>query len=868
MAQLNGTEPANTNTVVPLKPGMAGPPAPGIDVPLTKGDTSTKDYKQPGNQGWAGADARVDTLKMEKFDQATGKTTTIEAPIYKANNYGLHGYYTADKDGNAVGISAISPAAATGSNARAAVDKLMAEGKIPQSAIKTEQTHMQVAGADGSPRWLPIGRETGPQGRDLYNALENAGLDSDPAKVLGPGDTQAFKDGFNGMRDANNIAKVMVVGQALLDVAGTVPVNGRAGMPLKTGQSEAYTPQTRPYGPGGHPTEAAFPKGITQPEIIYAPRAPGLNDPVQTRDVKGNPIAKVVTADGPVLDANLQQVYRANPNEGVVDIKATSATGQADTPPVTQNSRSNPLQQATAALQNTQRDLGAKVDQFKQQAVTTYNQAGDLIKREVDMQVQGAKVVGQQVLDFLSGNGGPPGSGGLATAGGPSIGGTDGRKNDPSPGWQPMKIEGTGENGAPTSATYVTPDGKTTLTVERDKPTSQIMREQVDAALQAEPGKVTVIVTSKSNERYLTTTDAQGNKQSIFSDLPPDQQPRIFYIAGSKPETVDQILSGQQPDRSMSAQDGPPLDPATVGQVILSGGGNPFDSGRGLTSKIAELNGSQNPSTEGRPILTAVPSMLSTTAPFTDFAVTIDGAGKKGVTIPGAPDRAFISLPDMMRVPGHSDKTRAGLQDYLASLSASGSARPIGSGMINGAEQERMVQSYSPGAMDALRFIENNDFSRGFTPELTEQVAQFQLRYASDNRIAGKQLGYVGPEHQFYDAVAAAHPELDRSIGHGDLVAVGTLVELRSAAEMTGDYTFYNRVRGAYEKIGLPMTQEAWAARGLTPEVMESVVRTVAEGTSPVYRQPGPPGTASATRMQYSLNGGDASVGTRVFPPQ
>jgi hypothetical protein len=92
-------------------------------------------YKQPRNQGWAGWDEYKGIATFKTADPESGLPIEIQAPIWKANNLAPWGYYTCDKQGNAVEIhNTLSPAAASSVKGQAVIDKLLSSGRLPSNA--------------------------------------------------------------------------------------------------------------------------------------------------------------------------------------------------------------------------------------------------------------------------------------------------------------------------------------------------------------------------------------------------------------------------------------------------------------------------------------------------------------------------------------------------------------------------------------------------------------------------------------------------------------------------------------------------------------------------------------------------------------
>jgi glycerol dehydrogenase-like iron-containing ADH family enzyme len=202
----------------------------------------------------------------------------------------------------------------------------------------------------------------------------------------------------------------------------------------------------------------------------------------------------------------------------------------------------------------------------------------------------------------------------------------------------------------------------------------------------------------------------------------------------------------------------------------------------------------------------SVPTILSTTAPGTPFAVLKEG---NTVVIDQRPAFTVVPLAKMQQLPPEKLQalTASGLTDYMAGISyAAGMARREGISL------DQAIQKYVPEAWNVFKWFEANrgDFR-------TEQlaVAAYALRdYTLNNRPP------VGGEHDFWDAFVSLHLTGEMRASHGQVVAMGSLIQTHLYGQMTGDYSVYNRMRSLYTDIGVPITPERLQSASMTKELM------------------------------------------------
>ena len=86
----------------------------------------------------------------------------------------------------------------------------------------------------------------------------------------------------------------------------------------------------------------------------------------------------------------------------------------------------------------------------------------------------------------------------------------------------------------------------------------------------------------------------------------------------------------------------------------------------------------------------------------------------------------------------------------------------------------------------------------------------------------------VGAEHEFFNATNDT--PLGKAANHGELVAMGTLMQARAYGELTKDFSVYDSLVAAYQKLGIPTTAADLASRGITvDEISVALAKSIAK---------------------------------------
>lgn len=322
----------------------------------------------PTTTSWTGKPAqRQEDLRFSFFDNTTGRTVTVTQPLWKDDNWNLGGYFTLDKNGRRVDISAWSPAAAGGQNAREVVLNLYNSGSIDPRQVTIAQTHRQTLGGDGGAHWLPTARATAQDGVALFNAQRAAGIPTGSAREIRPNDSTAFAEGYRNAEITERVVAGYAIGQTVLGIASplgrgrapTTIVNGRTGqrlditsnprtggitgtlsdrngIPLATqntvgrdyNRTVHVTPNQTNVSPGGLTTRPSQPAQVSQPVSVATNQQIVLgNTPVTIRSDVTNG-APTFTA---VYGANGQYVKplpgATTPSEAIQNFRASYNAG-------------------------------------------------------------------------------------------------------------------------------------------------------------------------------------------------------------------------------------------------------------------------------------------------------------------------------------------------------------------------------------------------------------------------------------------------------------------------------------------------------------------------------------------------------------
>jgi NAD+ synthase len=218
-------------------------------------------------------------------------------------------------------------------------------------------------------------------------------------------------------------------------------------------------------------------------------------------------------------------------------------------------------------------------------------------------------------------------------------------------------------------------------------------------------------------------------------------------------------------------------------KIIAIGGCSALDMGRALATDSD---------------LIAIPTILSTDCISVDRSVLKGQDGKNRLLQTTAPSATIISFPSLL-VAGPmllGKWSSSGFGDLFANIGAALDAQFRESGNVS----IEKVRTSIPEIFDALHF--SAERFRGYDSNLLKRLALWchnaSLMIMKLNRRAGG-------EHKLYYSMKENEGYSNQRPTHGQIVAVGTLISARIAAERSGDFLLYKELQKAYKNLGLPI---------------------------------------------------------------
>lgn len=206
----------------------------------------------------------------------------------------------------------------------------------------------------------------------------------------------------------------------------------------------------------------------------------------------------------------------------------------------------------------------------------------------------------------------------------------------------------------------------------------------------------------------------------------------------------------------------------------------------------------------------SVPTILSTTAPGTPFAVVKEG---NTVVIDQLPALTVVPLDKLQALSPEKLQalTASGLTDYFAGLSYA-----AGRASQEGLSLKEAIARYVPEAMKVFEWFEANPGSFDRQHLL---MAAYALRDYSLNSKPP-----VGGEHDLWDALVSTKLTAETRATHGQVVAMGSLIQLYLQAQRSGDFDMFNRMRDLYSNMGAPVTAQGLDKVGMTKELLVKAI--------------------------------------------
>lgn len=217
---------------------------------------------------------------------------------------------------------------------------------------------------------------------------------------------------------------------------------------------------------------------------------------------------------------------------------------------------------------------------------------------------------------------------------------------------------------------------------------------------------------------------------------------------------------------------------------------------------------------DGRAV-TVVPTILSSSCIGSSTSV-IEVQGQFRCTDTSQPKTTLISVPTIVENhSGFGQKWSAsGLGDLLSS---------IGAGVEYLAQQEDWdadLVRRMPLSFAALDWLEQSKWpleTRALC-ELAEHLHEFSL--------SGHDQFAVGSEHELYYALRRKYGHSREVATHGKVVAFGSLPSVIAWCEQLNDFSLFERIQAAFERVALPVTFRDLAQIGISSEEFFSGFRS------------------------------------------
>ena len=137
------------------------------------------------------------------------------------------------------------------------------------------------------------------------------------------------------------------------------------------------------------------------------------------------------------------------------------------------------------------------------------------------------------------------------------------------------------------------------------------------------------------------------------------------------------------------------------------------------------------------------------------------------------------------------------------------------------------VQQLSLATYEALDWIEFSFIT--WDLGALKKLAGFLHRSSLDVIIAGNPDLSAGGEHDWYHALMENSNFILEGATHGQIVGVGTLIEVYIFGCILNDHSLFNRLAKIFDKVGLPRTFRELTKIGLSQNNMYSAFKKVAK---------------------------------------
>jgi glycerol dehydrogenase-like iron-containing ADH family enzyme len=235
--------------------------------------------------------------------------------------------------------------------------------------------------------------------------------------------------------------------------------------------------------------------------------------------------------------------------------------------------------------------------------------------------------------------------------------------------------------------------------------------------------------------------------------------------------------------------------------VIAIGGSTALDMGRAVAA-TAKMD--------------SIPTILSTACISVNKTIAREN-GLAEAIVAQTPEKTIVPLRTLMELPEEKRRlwSQSGFGDVFGRISASIDTAYRDHSLTH----EQIIKNTPKEIRDGMSWVENN--FQSYNQETMKELASLSHAASIEIVRSGDSSRSIGDEHKFYYKIMERHPEYNGTTPtHGQIVAEGTLISARAYGEKTGDFTIYNRLRSAFEKLGLPVTYSELKSINLSRETI------------------------------------------------
>lgn len=201
--------------------------------------------------------------------------------------------------------------------------------------------------------------------------------------------------------------------------------------------------------------------------------------------------------------------------------------------------------------------------------------------------------------------------------------------------------------------------------------------------------------------------------------------------------------------------------------------------------------------------LVNIPTILSTSCISVDRSV-LNYAGQNIGEKTAAPSQVIVCLPSLLETSFEELEqwSSSGFGDLFSNISAS-----IDFQYRAGELSLDRIAANAPDAFEALEWVRTS--FTGYGRDCLTKLAMYSHNSSVDVIKRGDtELSAAGEHKLDYKLRELYHDYTEKRPTHGQSVSVGTLLSAMIFGEQNSEYTLYDSLRGAYQKLGLPTSYD------------------------------------------------------------